>query len=55
MNEGDCTPITKTFYDRWSVSVNIAARKCSVIVKFVIAPTLHYWSKAINMNKQLKT
>ena len=55
MNEENCTPLIKTFYDRWSVSVNIAARKCSVTMTFAIVPTLRYWSKAINMNKQLKT
>ena len=55
MNEEACTPLIKTFYECWSVSVNIAARKCSVIVTFGIAPTLLSWTKAIKMNKQLKT
>ena len=42
MNEENCTPLIKTLYDRWSVSVNIAARKCSVTMTFVIVPTLRF-------------
>ena len=54
MNEEGCAPTAEAFYDRCFMFVNIAAEKYSVIVLFVIEPTLQYWTKVINMSKQLK-